>query len=138
MPVNNLKIPRNTPFVLTGTGSDIDGDAITYNWEEWDLAQGGNGSVWDGGATHSTRPLFKSRTPSILGRRYFPSLDVILAGYPTSPAATMNGLKGETLPASNREIKFRLTLRDNQPGGGGVATGGRMQQHRYVYSKCYQ
>ncbi|HMJ48421.1 MAG TPA: T9SS type A sorting domain-containing protein, partial [Ferruginibacter sp.] len=102
----------------------VDGDAITYNWEEWDLAQGGNGSAWNAGATHSSRPLFKSRIPSTLGRRYFPSLPVIIAGYPASPAATMDGLKGETLASVNRDMKFRLTLRDNKAGGGGVATGG--------------
>lgn len=36
----------------------------------------------------------------------------------------MDGLKGETLAEVNREMKFRLTIRDNQAGGGGVATGG--------------
>ncbi|MCP9751782.1 zinc-dependent metalloprotease family protein [Ferruginibacter sp. HRS2-29] len=121
MPANNQQIPKGTPFVLTGNGFDADGDAITYNWEEWDL---GTSGTWNSGAANTTRPLFKSRVPLTVGRRYFPALPVILAGYPASPTADMGGLKGETLPTVARTIKFRLTVRDNQPGGGGVATGG--------------
>lgn len=121
MPANNQQIPKSTPFVLTGNGFDPDGDAITYNWEEWDL---GSSGAWNAGATSTTAPLFKSRVPLTVGRRYFPALPVILAGYPANPAAAMGGLKGETLPTVARTMKFRLTVRDNQPGGGGVATGG--------------
>ncbi len=124
MPTNNQKIPKLTPFVLTGNGFDPDGDAITYNWEEWDLSAGSGGTTWNGGATSTTAPLFKSRIPLTVGRRYFPALPVILAGYPAAPTSSMGGLKGETLPSVARTMKFRLTVRDNQPGGGGVATGG--------------
>jgi hypothetical protein len=49
---------------------------------------------------------------------------VILANYPTNPPSVMGGLKGETLPQIGRIMKFRLTVRDNRAGGGGVATGG--------------
>lgn len=124
MPATDLKIPKNTPFVLTASATDADGDPITFNWEQWDITNSNSGSAWNSGASSTTAPLFKSRIPMTTGTRYFPALAVIQAGYPSSPAATMDGLKGETLPGVARDIKFRLTVRDNRSGGSGVITGG--------------
>jgi hypothetical protein len=127
---NGVTIPELTPFILTGSATDANGDALTYCWEEWDL---GNQDAWDGGATSTDKPLFKSRVPKTTGTRMFPDISVILAGYPAAPAATMGGLKGETLSdppngggpsVVGRDLKFKLTVRDNRSGGGGVATGG--------------
>ena len=122
---NGVSIPKNTPFVLTALATDADGDAITYDWEEWDTDN--TGGAWDGGAFNNTKPLFKSRIPKTSGSRTFPDMAVILAGYPANPAATMGGLKGETLLSTGggtRDVQFRLTIRDNRAGGGGVVTGG--------------
>lgn len=118
---NGANIPIGTPFTLSASATDGNSDPLTYCWEEWDLGPGG---TWDGGATSTTAPLFKSRVPKISGDRTFPDIAVILAGYPVNPPATMGGLKGETLPQVARAIKFRLTVRDNRAGGGGVVTGG--------------
>lgn len=121
---NGVSIPKNTPFVLTATATDADGDAITYNWEEWDLD---NGGAWDAGAFSNNKPLFKSRLPKTSGSRTFPDIAVILAGYPANPPAVMGGLKGEILLSAgggSRDVLFRLTVRDNRAGGGGVVTGG--------------
>lgn len=118
---NGASIPIGTPFTLSGSATDANGDAITYNWEEWDL---GTAGAWNNGATSTTAPLFKSRIPKTTGERTFPDIAVILAGYPANPASVMGGLKGETLPQVARTIKFRLTVRDNRAGGGGVVTGG--------------
>jgi Metallo-peptidase family M12B Reprolysin-like/Secretion system C-terminal sorting domain len=118
---NGISIPVSTPFTLSGAATDVDGDPLTYCWEEWDL---GPATAWNGGNANTASPLFKSRVPKASGSRTFPDINVILANYPASPAATMGGLKGETLPNSTRTMKFRLTVRDNKAGGGGVVTGG--------------
>ncbi len=118
----NLNIPVSTPFTLTATATDADGDALTYNWEQWDLGPGG---AWNSGAASTTAPLFKSRIPKTTGSRTFPDPVYIAANYlPATPPAVMNGLKGEKLATVARTMKFRLTVRDNRAGGGGVVTGG--------------
>lgn len=119
---NGASIPTGTPFTLTATATDADGDAITYNWEQWDRTS--TGGAWNSGATSTGSPLFKSRIPKASGSRTFPDMSVILAGYPSNPAAAMNGLKGETLPTVGRTMNFKLTVRDNRAAGGGVVSGG--------------
>ncbi len=121
----NVSIPVSTPFTLTGTATDPNGDALTYCWEQWDL--GNPGAGWNIGLTAApgnTAPLFKSRAPKTTGSRTFPDIAVIIAGYPSNPPATMGGLKGEVLSPVPRPMKFRLTVRDNRAGGGGVASAG--------------
>jgi hypothetical protein len=123
---NGLTIPINTPFTLSGTATDPDGDPLTYCWEQWDFNPGG-GVGWNAGLTaavNNSVPLFKSRAPKTNGVRNFPDMAVILAGYPTNPAATMGGLKGEVLSPVARAMNFRLTVRDNKPAGGGVVSAG--------------
>jgi hypothetical protein len=126
---NGANIPLNTPFILTGTATDANNDPITYCWEEWDL---GPTTTWNGGNANTTSPLFKSRIPKVSGSRTFPDIAVILAGYPAAPPSAMGGLKGETLPTQARALKFRLTVRDNRAGGGGVVTGGDGCQAGYT------
>jgi hypothetical protein len=100
-------IPRNTPFTLTATGSDPNGDAVTYLWEQFDL--GTHGQLPAAGNT--TGPLFRSRPATSSPSRIFPQLSDILSG-----AAT----PWETLPNVDRTLNFRVTARDNRAGGGGV------------------
>ncbi|HYC28835.1 MAG TPA: zinc-dependent metalloprotease family protein, partial [Chitinophagaceae bacterium] len=125
LPNNNLSIPINTPFTLTGSATDVDGDALTYSWDEMDL--GNPGASWNAGATlppGNTVPLFRTRLPKTTGSRTFPDIRVIAANYPTNPPSAMNGLKGEILSPVARPMKFRLTVRDNRAGGGGVVSSG--------------
>jgi hypothetical protein len=104
----DFTVPANTPFKLTGTGSDADGDALTYTWEQFDLgtASSGVSTMVDDGS----RPLFRSREPSASPERYFPNLVDFSSG-------TLS--IGEAMPTTNRDLNFRLTVRD---GKGGVAT----------------
>lgn len=125
LPNNGVSIPVSTPFTLTGSATDADGDALTYSWDEWDL--GNPGGTWNAGATlpaGNTTPLFRSRLPKTTGSRTFPDISVILAGYPANPPSAMNGLKGEILSPVARPMKFKLTVRDNRAGGGGVVSSG--------------
>ncbi len=121
---SGLTIPISTPFTLTGSATDPNSDPLTYCWEQWDFS---GTATWNAGATAAagnTVPLFKSRIPKTTGSRTFPDIAVINANYPANPAATMAGLKGETLSPVARAMNFRLTVRDNKAGGGGVASSG--------------
>ncbi|MCX6210363.1 MAG: T9SS type A sorting domain-containing protein, partial [Bacteroidetes bacterium] len=101
-------IPINTPFILTGTGSDPDNDAISYSWEEIDVF----GAIGNWNATQTASiPLFRSFTPKTTGIRYFPQISDVVNATTTI---------GERLPSISRTMKFRLTIRDNKAGGGGT------------------
>lgn len=99
-------IPRSTPFKLTGVGTDADNDPITYCWEQWDL--GTPTPTPD----NTTRPLFRSFTPTSQESRSFPKMADIIGGV-SNPY--------EFLPDVDRSMKFRVTVRDNHPGSGGYA-----------------
>lgn len=104
-------IPSGTPFVLTASGSDPDGDAVTYCWEELDLgpAQPASGaSSVDNGSS----PIFRSYSPKIDPSRTCPALNLLLA----NQLSTIH----EKLPATNRTLRWRCTIRDNRAAAGGT------------------
>lgn len=121
---NNISIPIGTPFVLEASATDADGDQLTYNWEGWDFTSTA-ASNWLTAGASTVRPLFRTRVSKTVGTRTFPDMRVILANFPgnTAPSA-MDGLRGEVLPTVAREMKFRITVRDNRAGGGGVVSAG--------------
>ena len=122
-----FNIPRDTPFALTANGSDGNGDALTYTWEEYSLGAAG---VPSGTAN---APMFRSYSPSASPTRTFPSLNYILNNNnvaantytgtsPTGAACGGTCLNAEFLPSITRTIPFQVTARDNRAGGGGVAS----------------
>lgn len=111
----NYTIPRNTPFILTGTGSDPDGDSLSYHWEEFDLGPppADETVLPNTDADGNARPIFRSYSPAMITSRTFPMLSSILNG--------SNSNNGESLPNIDRVMQFRLTVRD---GRGGVNNDG--------------
>ena len=102
----NYIVPKSTPFILTGSATDPDGDALTYSWEETGVGVAGN---WNSG----NRVFFRSYNPTTSPSRSFPNNAVVLSGNYT-------GTKGEYLPSTAQNLTFRLTARDNKANGGGV------------------
>jgi len=103
-------IPKSTPFVLTGSGTDANGDALTYIWEEMD-----NGSSSTApSATKTTGPNFRSYSPSSSTSRYFPRIQSTIAGATTTAGTE---LTVEALSSVARTLNFRFTVRDNHAGG---------------------
>ncbi len=56
-PAGPLTIPYRTPFALTGSGSDPDGDATTFMWEQFD--RGGTTGTALTTANKTNGPLFR-------------------------------------------------------------------------------
>jgi len=98
-------IPISTPFELTASASDIDGDSLTYCWEQIDA-----GPVSSLSSPSGTAPLFRSWLPTNNPTRTFPRLMELLNN--TTP-------RGERLPTYTRELNFAVTVRDNKTNGGG-------------------
>ncbi|MCK5902903.1 MAG: hypothetical protein KAG28_07115 [Cocleimonas sp.] len=96
-------IPNNTPFVLTSTANDAEGDQLTYTWDQQDA----KGTASEVGVDTGDNPLFRSYLPRRINTRYFPSLDTLLGSAP---------IKGETLPTTDRELHFATTVRDQKGG----------------------
>jgi hypothetical protein len=106
VPTGGFSIPISTPFKLTGSATDANGDALTYCWEEFDLGVAGAPNSPSGNA-----PIFRSFTPVTSPTRLFPRLANILNN---------TQVMGEILPTYARTLTFRLTARDNKAAGGGT------------------
>ena len=108
-------IPKSTPFRLTGSGVDADGDDIYYTWEQYD--EDGNGTSTQGligsaAASSTIAPLFRSYPPSPDPTRYFPNIGLVAANDYASDF--------EALPTVARTLNFRLIGRDMKENGGGI------------------
>lgn len=107
-----LIIPKNTPFMLEGSGTDAEGQQILYNWEQYNL--GTTRGAADDARNATDSPIFRSLTPSATGNiRFFPNMNTVRnnRNLPSND---------EALPQVARTITMRLTGRDNNASGGGV------------------
>lgn len=103
-------IPIQTPYTLTATGADADGDTLTYCWEQYFLgnSQNASGIPSNFPDTSGAGPYQRSWFGTISPSRQLPRNSNLLA----------NSLAfGETLPLITRAMTYRVTVRD---GHGGV------------------
>lgn len=102
-------IPNGTAFVLTGTGTDPNGDALTYLWEQYDNTNNTQPPV----STATVGPVYRSRTPLSSPSRYLPLLSSVVA----------NNLvpKWEVTPGVARTLNFSLLVNDNKATGNQAA-----------------
>jgi len=103
----NYTIPKSTPFLLTGDGTDADGNNLSYCWEQMDE---NNAATKYPSTTATTGIAFRSFSPSASKTRSFPQLSTVLAGNTST--------QWEAVPSVGRTLNFRLTVRDNVAGGG--------------------
>ncbi|WP_343623111.1 reprolysin-like metallopeptidase [Flavobacterium lindanitolerans] len=108
--LTSYTIPAGTPFVLRGSATDVNGDALTYCWEQ---TNSGVNTNLPSATSTTSNPNFRSVAPSSSPNRYFPSLANIVSGG-TSP--------WEVIPTVARTLNFALTVRDNRSPNGGQTT----------------
>jgi len=102
-------IPNGTAFILTGTGTDADGDAITYTWEQNDTAITATDANSFCFPTKADGPLFRSLKPSNSPIRYMPNQKDVLSNTLTTRWESVSGIE--------RTLNFILTGRDNAASG---------------------
>lgn len=105
----NYSIPKKTPFVLKGSGTDIDNDKLTYTWEQNDSATNANQANSLAVPTKTNGPLFRSLYPTATPIRYMPALSNVLVNQLTSD--------WESVSSVERILHFVLTGRDNAAMG---------------------
>lgn len=104
---NTQTIPGGTPFFLSATATDTDGNgSLTYTWDQMNKEISTQAPL----STSTGGPNFKSFNPSSSGTRYFPQLTDLINNTVTT---------WEVLPTVTRTLKFRLIVRDNAVTGGG-------------------
>lgn len=104
--LDDVTVPQGTYLLLEAEATDIDGDALTYGWEQIDA---GNGNTALPNANNTSGPLFRSLFHTASPQRYLPSIDNIINN--TSD-------QWEVLPGVSREMNFRVTVRDNALAAG--------------------
>ncbi|GGG48470.1 zinc-dependent metalloprotease [Epilithonimonas arachidiradicis] len=104
-------IPKGTAFVLTANATDPDGDALTYCWEQMNNSTLANGVTKSNIGNTTSGASFRSYPPTANPTRYFPKLSTVLGG------TVKNTADFEAASTVARTTNFRVTVRDNKPGG---------------------
>ena len=112
---SGFSIPASTPFELTAVGSDPNpGNVITYSWEQYNLGPATTSGDNNLNNPSGNAPCIRSFAPVSSPTRVVPKLSSLLANQTSF---------GEHLPDYDRTLTFKCTVRDNNPGCGGIAVG---------------
>ncbi|UUV22189.1 zinc-dependent metalloprotease [Paenimyroides aestuarii] len=113
-PLTPKTIPYGTPFILSVTATDADGDALTYAFEQ------NNPQITSQppSATTTIGPAFRSVPPTANNYRSFPNLGTVLAGTTNTNGVVSNDW--ERLSMVARTYSFVATVRDNNANGARV------------------
>lgn len=104
-------IPKGTAFALTASAVDAQNDPMTYTWEQYDLAASTFGTVL---STRKHGADFRSVMPTGSPTRYFPLLSTVI-GNPGVAGTVSNVAGWETVSTVPRGMRFKVTVRDNNP-----------------------
>ncbi|MDI1256314.1 MAG: M12 family metallo-peptidase [Flavobacterium sp.] len=107
---NDYTIPNGTAFVLTGSATDTNNDAMTYSWEQYDRQISTQPPL----ASATEGPNFRSQVITTVPVRYLPKLSDVLAN---NLAPTW-----EVISDVGRDYNFAFTVRDNNINGGESVT----------------
>ncbi len=110
----DITIPKGTAYLLTGSGSDPDGDPITFCWEENDDATTVNTTATMPSLNKTNGPNYRSLNPVSIPVRYMPAYSTIIGGAVSSTWETVSNVF--------RVQKFTLTVRDNVVANGQTNT----------------
>jgi hypothetical protein len=102
---SHAAVPAATPFVLKASGSDLDGDALMFSFEQFDL---GNASPPSDDSGGMLRPMFRSALLST-PERTLPAIPNLTGGIPAT-------VSFESLPSRVSAISFRVVARDQRGG----------------------
>lgn len=105
--VVDRSVPHSTPFILSGSATDSNNDALTFCWEQMDPYTSPQSMPPQ--STNTSGPVFRSFLPTSSGSRYFPRYSDVL---------TNTNYDWEELPSVTRTMSFRMTVRDNRANGG--------------------
>ncbi|MGO2102981.1 MAG: reprolysin-like metallopeptidase [Psychroflexus halocasei] len=106
---SSFVIPNGTAFYLDAEATDVENDALTYNWEQYDVEISNQPPL----PTNIQGPNFISNSSLTESRRYFPKFEDVLNNNLTPT--------WEVVPSTQRNMDFTLTVRDNNINGGQTA-----------------
>ncbi|MEJ5049292.1 reprolysin-like metallopeptidase [Chryseobacterium culicis] len=107
-PLISYNIPKGTAYYLEANAVDADGDQLTYNWEQYDSVSNTSSISGDSGWGFNPEGSLTRSYPAVAsGRRYFPSLPIVMSGKLT------NKDTWETVSYIPRVLHYAVSVRDN-------------------------